>query len=115
VPFHSTGDARIGLRFGLLQKLPAETTRAIHMYVPMSAPPFGIYGNNTQNAAVADKHQIELAVSLRTESTRTSALRENEKPTLLTRRQIILDGAYRSGATHSTAPPKSISTPEENS
>jgi hypothetical protein len=41
-----------------------ETTRAIHMCVPMSAPPFGIYGNNTQNAAVADKHQIELAVSL---------------------------------------------------
>jgi hypothetical protein len=32
------------------------------MYVPMSAPPFGIYGNNTQNAAVADKHQIELEV-----------------------------------------------------
>jgi hypothetical protein len=29
----------------------------------MSAPPFGICGNNTQNAAVADKHQIELAVS----------------------------------------------------
>jgi len=24
VPFHSTGDALIGLRFGLLQKLPAE-------------------------------------------------------------------------------------------
>jgi hypothetical protein len=38
-----------------------------------------------------------MAVSLRTESTRTSALRENEKPTLLTRRQIILNGAYRSG------------------
>jgi hypothetical protein len=67
------------------------------LYVPMSAPPFGICGNNTQNAAVADKRQIELAVSLRTETTRTSALRENEKPTLLTRRQIILDGAHRNG------------------
>jgi hypothetical protein len=67
------------------------------MHVPMSAPPFGIYGNNTQNAAVADKHQIELAVSLRTQSTRTSALGEIEKPMLLARRQFILDGAYRSG------------------
>jgi hypothetical protein len=44
------------------------------MYVPMSAPPFGIYGNNRQNAAVTDKRQIELAVSLRRESAPTSAL-----------------------------------------
>jgi hypothetical protein len=55
-----------------------------------------VSGNGTQDAAIPDKHKIELAASSRTGTDmnkyieRASLLKENEKPTLLIRQQIIL-------------------------
>src|ERR1700730_15254384 len=55
----------------------------------MSAPPFDIYGNNTPNAASPDERQIEWwAISVRDRNGK-AAMRENERPALPTRRQIL--------------------------
>jgi hypothetical protein len=54
--------------------------------------------NGTQNAAIQNKHQIEGVASLPTEADMDKSMRENEKPTLLTRRQILASGAAIAGA-----------------
>jgi hypothetical protein len=59
-------------------------------------PPSDVSSNGPQDAAIPDKHQIELVTIPRVgtdmdkRTKRANPLRENEKPTLLTRQQIIL-------------------------
>jgi FtsP/CotA-like multicopper oxidase with cupredoxin domain len=63
----------------------------------ISAPPSDMSSNSTQNAAISDKHQIELVASLRKGTDMEKSMRENEKPTLLTRRQILASGVAMAG------------------
>jgi hypothetical protein len=74
--------------------LPVE--RRLNSHLPISAAPSDVSSNGPQNAAIPDKHQIELVTIPRMgtdmdkRTKRANPLRENEKPTLLIRQQIIL-------------------------
>src|SRR5258707_10798949 len=76
-------------------------------------PPSDISSNSTQNAAIPDQHQIELVSSLRGGPTWTGPLRKSEKPTLLTRRQVLLaSGVAMAGAIPFLPIPQANAAPE---
>src|SRR6202165_488242 len=64
-----------------------------------------------QNAAILDNHQIELVASY-PERNGYAAMRANEKPTLLTRRQILASGVAMAGAIPFLQTPRATAAPE---
>jgi FtsP/CotA-like multicopper oxidase with cupredoxin domain len=79
----------------------------------MSAPPFDIYGNRTQDAAIPDKHRIALVASF-SERDRNgeAAMRQKQTPTLRTRRQILASGVAMAGAIPFLTKERAAAAPE---
>src|SRR3982074_3175961 len=55
-------------------------------------------GNSTRNAANPDKHRLNWWPVSERDRIGQAAMRENERPTLLTRRQILASGVAMAGA-----------------
>jgi FtsP/CotA-like multicopper oxidase with cupredoxin domain len=68
----------------------------VHIYLT-SQRRRSIFANSTRNLARADKRQIELVVSPERDRSGQAAMTENERPTRLTRRQILASGVAIAG------------------
>jgi FtsP/CotA-like multicopper oxidase with cupredoxin domain len=69
-------------------------------------------GKNKRNAAILVKYQIEWGLVFECDRNEQAAMRENERATLLTRRQILASGVAMAGALPFLQTPRATAAPE---